>query len=198
MALAGIWFIYYDLLSSIIALKKRASTISPLQSVSYQTITKKEGNPNQLKWLTSFSHDTPRENLPIIKLQLSPEHLIKWGPNDRMWKSKMGKTASRVLVQRVMAFLFIASSVNGGAMAISICSIESSKMNLCLPAVSGKSPTQPTEQCCAVVSGAKLSCLCSYKNLLPAFGINPKYALALPKKCGLETPPECRGRLRFI
>ncbi|KAH9804024.1 putative lipid-transfer protein DIR1 [Citrus sinensis] len=107
----------------------------------------------------------------------------------------MAKPDSRVLVQRVVAFLFIASSVNGGAMAISICNIESSKMNLCLPAVSGKSPTQPTEQCCAVVSGAKLSCLCSYKNLLPAFGINPKYALALPKKCGLETPPQCRGQL---
>lgn len=105
----------------------------------------------------------------------------------------MAKPDSRVLVQRVVAFLFIASSVNGGAMAISICNIESSKMNLCLPAVSGKSPTQPTEQCCAVVSGAKLSCLCSYKDLLPAFGINPKYALALPKKCGLETPPQCRG-----
>jgi hypothetical protein len=32
-----------------------------------------------------------------------------------------------------------------------------------------------------------------YKSLLPALGINPTKALALPKKCGLKIPSGCRG-----
>ncbi|KAJ4725199.1 Protease inhibitor/seed storage/lipid transfer protein family protein [Melia azedarach] len=104
----------------------------------------------------------------------------------------MAKTASKVLVQRFVA-MFLIALVNG-AMAMSICNIDSSKMKLCLPAVNGNSPPPPTKQCCAVVHGAHLPCLCGYRNILPAFGINPKHALALPNKCGFETPPECRRK----
>ncbi|XP_044473809.1 putative lipid-transfer protein DIR1 [Mangifera indica] len=100
----------------------------------------------------------------------------------------MAKT--RVFVKWVVAVLLIA--LVGGARAVSVCNIDTKQLNPCMPAVTGESPPQPSKKCCKVISKANLPCLCSYKNVLPAVGINPKNALALPKKCGLETPPECK------
>ncbi|KAJ7963708.1 Protease inhibitor/seed storage/lipid transfer protein family protein [Quillaja saponaria] len=88
--------------------------------------------------------------------------------------------------------LLSGASAHANANAGSICNIDSHKLTCCLPAVSGNySPPPPTKQCCFVLRHSNLPCLCSYKTLLPALGINPKHAFALPGKCGLKTPPEC-------
>ncbi|KAI9186404.1 hypothetical protein LWI28_016895 [Acer negundo] len=100
---------------------------------------------------------------------------------------------NRVLGMLLVGIWLIALVLVGGkTTAFPICNIDSTEMmNQCLPSVSGKSPKPPSKQCCAAVRKAKLPCLCGYKNVLPALGIQPKLALALPKKCGLATPPEC-------
>ncbi|XP_034212899.1 putative lipid-transfer protein DIR1 [Prunus dulcis] len=92
-----------------------------------------------------------------------------------------------------MAIFLIA--LVGGARAVSICNIDSAKLNECRPAVTGNSPKPPTKKCCDVVHQANLPCLCNYKSAFPAFGINPALAMALPKKCGMSTPRECHGKI---
>ncbi|KAJ0103475.1 hypothetical protein Patl1_04052 [Pistacia atlantica] len=99
----------------------------------------------------------------------------------------MAKT--QVFLKWVVAILVIA--LVGGARAVPVCNIDTKQLDPCKPAVTGNSPPRPSKECCKVVSKADLPCLCSYKNVLPAVGINPKHALALPKKCGLKTPPQC-------
>ncbi|KAI4307933.1 hypothetical protein L6164_031057 [Bauhinia variegata] len=103
----------------------------------------------------------------------------------------MAHSGKAFLVQWLVAALFVA--LLGGAKAYLFCGLSSTKLNLCRPAITGESPPLPTEECCAVVYFADLACLCRYKFILLAFGINPIHALALPTKCGLKTPPECRG-----
>ncbi|TKY46969.1 putative lipid-transfer protein DIR1 [Spatholobus suberectus] len=103
----------------------------------------------------------------------------------------MAKTNGNALVQWLVATLLIA--MLGAAKAVVLCDIESSKLNLCYAAVTGKHPPRPNEKCCEVVKNANLPCLCRYKSILPAVGINPTNALTLPSRCGLKTPPECRG-----
>lgn len=103
-------------------------------------------------------------------------------------RKKMGRF-SGALWQWVMVVLVIA--LLEGASAVSICDIDSAQLNYCRPAVSGKSPTPPSKKCCGVVRQANLPCLCNYKAVLPSFGIDPAQAMALPKKCGMKTPPEC-------
>ncbi|KAK7276903.1 hypothetical protein RIF29_18051 [Crotalaria pallida] len=102
----------------------------------------------------------------------------------------MAHTSCNTLVQWLVAVFLIA--LLGGAQAVVICDIDSNKLNVCRAAVTGRYPPPPDETCCAVIRKANLPCLCSYKSVLPAFGINPTNAMALPGKCGLKTPPECR------
>lgn len=102
---------------------------------------------------------------------------------------------SVALWQWVMVLLLIA--LLEGAHAASICNIDSAQLNYCRRAVSGKSPTPPSKKCCGVVHRANLPCLCNYKAVLPSFGIDPALAMALPKKCGMKTPPEC-GKITKI
>ncbi|XP_054795172.1 putative lipid-transfer protein DIR1 [Prosopis cineraria] len=40
---------------------------------------------------------------------------------------------------------------------------------------------------------ADLACLCKYKSVLPALGIDPNKTIALPAKCGVTAPPQCKG-----
>ncbi|KAK3032461.1 hypothetical protein RJ639_037274 [Escallonia herrerae] len=58
----------------------------------------------------------------------------------------------------------------------------------CLPAITGTSPQPPTVGCCKVMHKTNLHCLCSYKDELRNLGVDPKTAMALPKKCGLKLP----------
>ena len=103
----------------------------------------------------------------------------------------MAQTSDNALVQWLVAALLIA--MLGGAKAYVLCDIESNKLNLCFEAITGNHPQKPIEKCCELVKHANLHCFCRYKSVLPALGINPANAFALPHKCGLKTPPECRG-----
>ncbi|KAK7269811.1 hypothetical protein RIF29_22561 [Crotalaria pallida] len=100
-------------------------------------------------------------------------------------------SGNNVLLLWLVAALLISLLV--GAKATVICNIDSTKLDLCLSAVTGTHPPKPDKKCCAVISDADLPCLCGYKSVLPALGIDPTHALALPGKCGLKTPHECIG-----
>ncbi|QCE11826.1 hypothetical protein DEO72_LG10g3063 [Vigna unguiculata] len=101
----------------------------------------------------------------------------------------MAQASGKTLVQWLVAGLLIA--LLGVAQAVELCNIDSDKLNLCRAAVSGRNPPPPDEKCCGVIRQANLPCLCSYKSILPALGINSKNALALPGKCGLQKPSNC-------
>ncbi|XP_028772514.1 putative lipid-transfer protein DIR1 [Neltuma alba] len=101
----------------------------------------------------------------------------------------MAQTGGKALVQWLVAALLIALLCV--AQAVVICNVETSRLNLCRAAITGRYPPPPSRRCCAVIKQANLPCLCSYKSLLPAAGIDPKNALALPGKCGLRTPRRC-------
>ncbi|XP_031473450.1 putative lipid-transfer protein DIR1 [Nymphaea colorata] len=79
--------------------------------------------------------------------------------------------------------------------AFTICSMEAGEFYGCLPAIRGPSPSPPSSDCCNAIKRADLNCLCSYKDsaLLPSFGVDPKLAMALPRKCNLVPPPACQG-----
>lgn len=98
----------------------------------------------------------------------------------------MGEYSGKNVVQWLVAALLIA--LLGGAQGVVLCNIDSSQLNLCRAAVTGQNPPQPDQKCCAVIRQANLPCLCRYKSILPSIGINPKNALALPGKCGLQSP----------
>ena len=106
----------------------------------------------------------------------------------------MAQSSGKKLVEWLVAALLFIALLSGSAHAVAICNIDSSQLNLCRAAVTGQNPPPPDEKCCAVIRQANLRCLCSYKSILPSFGINPKNALALPAKCGLQLPPNCRPR----
>lgn len=106
--------------------------------------------------------------------------------------SSREQMGGKVCVQWVVAVFFLV--LVGGGSAIILCNIDSNQLNYCLPAVRTSSPPPPTETCCNVVQQANLPCLCSYLSVLPVFGIDPVAAVALPSKCGMETPPECHGK----
>ncbi|CAA0833624.1 Bifunctional inhibitor/lipid-transfer protein/seed storage 2S albumin superfamily protein [Striga hermonthica] len=71
----------------------------------------------------------------------------------------------------------------------SVCSIKLSELAECFPAIAGG--TSPTVKCCNVLHKAKLSCLCAYKKDFAKYGVDPKNALALPKRCGIKVPRAC-------
>ncbi|XP_028768347.1 putative lipid-transfer protein DIR1 [Neltuma alba] len=101
----------------------------------------------------------------------------------------MAQTSGKALGQWLVVALLIA--LLSGAQAVVICNVETSRLNLCRAASTGRHPPPPSRRCCAVIRRANLPCLCRYKSLLPAAGINPRNALALPGKCGLRTPRRC-------
>uniref|UniRef100_A0A0A0LBB0 Bifunctional inhibitor/plant lipid transfer protein/seed storage helical domain-containing protein n=1 Tax=Cucumis sativus TaxID=3659 RepID=A0A0A0LBB0_CUCSA len=77
-----------------------------------------------------------------------------------------------------------------------LCKVDTKELCVCRPAVAplhGKPLQPPTERCCSVLRSADLKCLCNLKSILPSAGINATIALALPSKCGIPSPPECRG-----
>ncbi|XAR60896.1 hypothetical protein NMG60_11034437 [Bertholletia excelsa] len=81
----------------------------------------------------------------------------------------------------------------GGLMALSLCDISEDGLLACKPSVTQPSPADPSAECCQALYGANMTCLCGYKNslVLPALGIDPALALALPAKCNLTAPADC-------
>lgn len=101
-----------------------------------------------------------------------------------------GDGSSKVLGMVFLAMCLM-EMVNLGVEGFPICGVDSKELNQCQSAVTGKALKPPTKQCCNVLRRANLSCLCGYKELLPSMGIQPKYAFALPRKCGIAKPPVC-------
>jgi hypothetical protein len=105
----------------------------------------------------------------------------------------MAQINVNVLIINLLVFVALFITLFGGTKAIVICDINTDKLDLCKAAITGKRPPKPNTKCCGLIKKADLSCLCRYKSLLPALGINPTKALALPRKCGLKIPYGCRG-----
>ncbi|KAK4278383.1 hypothetical protein QN277_016236 [Acacia crassicarpa] len=93
----------------------------------------------------------------------------------------------------VAAVMLVVGLLGGGVEGVALCNTDTTKLSLCRPAVTGANPPPPTEACCAVVRHADLACLCKYKSVLPALGIDPKKVMPLFPKCGASTPPQCKG-----
>ncbi|MFQ6670121.1 hypothetical protein Gotur_035149 [Gossypium turneri] len=110
----------------------------------------------------------------------------------------MAKVSEKLMVYCLVA-IFVVIAMVEGAKGATICNIPSSRLNLCRPAVTGRYPPPPTKQCCLLIKHADLNCLCNFKDVLPAFNINPSRAFALPKKCkyNLHIPPKCRDWSSF-
>lgn len=107
----------------------------------------------------------------------------------------MGKGGSGSLILGVVVVAMLAEV--GGAKAMTICSMDSTELAECLPAIRGFSPSPPSRECCAVLQKADLHCLCNYKSMLPTYGVNPGLAMGLPKLCGLILPPECSRKYQM-
>ncbi|XP_028758477.1 putative lipid-transfer protein DIR1 [Neltuma alba] len=99
----------------------------------------------------------------------------------------------KVFVVLLAAILMAMGMLGGGAEGVVLCNTDSTKLNLCRAAVTGRNPPPPTQACCAVVRHANLPCLCKYRSVLPSLGIDPKNVFALPSKCGLRSP-QCPGK----
>ncbi|GAB4837936.1 hypothetical protein Ancab_027464 [Ancistrocladus abbreviatus] len=76
----------------------------------------------------------------------------------------------------------------------SICGLTKRDLDACMPAVRMANPLPPSSDCCKVVAGADLQCLCSYRKstILPALGINPTEAIKLPAKCNINPTFRCK------
>lgn len=99
---------------------------------------------------------------------------------------------SGVVVLALIA-LMVSSIESSGNDAI-LCNMTEDGLNACKPSVTQPSPVvPPSPDCCKALSGANLSCLCSYKHslVLPALGIDPDLAMALPAQCNLTNPANC-------
>ncbi|KAK7395184.1 hypothetical protein VNO78_15731 [Psophocarpus tetragonolobus] len=116
----------------------------------------------------------------VLMRRIGKQEIVENGQNGSE------RSSSKTLVQWLVATLFIA--LLGGAQGVALCNIDSSQLQLCRAAASGQNPPPPNAQCCAVIRQANLPCLCKYKSVLPIYGINPQKALALPPKCGLQSP----------
>ncbi|XP_045827070.1 putative lipid-transfer protein DIR1 [Trifolium pratense] len=104
----------------------------------------------------------------------------------------MAQINVNVLIMNLLVFIALLITLFSGTKAIVICDINTDKLDVCKAAIIGKHPPKPNTKCCGLIKKADLDCLCRYKSLLSALGINPTKALALPRKCGLKTPPGCR------
>ncbi|XP_022717665.1 putative lipid-transfer protein DIR1 [Durio zibethinus] len=105
----------------------------------------------------------------------------------------MAMASGKLLVHCLVAVLLIV--LVEGANEPTICDIPMAKLNLCRPAVTGKNPPAPTKECCSLIKHASLTCLCNFKDALPALNIDPANAFALPKKCksNAPIPPQCKA-----
>ncbi|RYR45395.1 hypothetical protein Ahy_A07g031231 [Arachis hypogaea] len=92
----------------------------------------------------------------------------------------MAHTSGNTMMKWLVAALVIAFLGGEVAQAVVICNINTDNLGVCRAAVTGNRPPPPNKQCCALVRGANIPCLCTYKSALPALGINPANALALP------------------
>ncbi|KAL3636720.1 hypothetical protein CASFOL_019019 [Castilleja foliolosa] len=102
---------------------------------------------------------------------------------------------AKQITNTLVLILALAAAVVNGDVATApstICNVKVAELAECLPAITGELPPRPTSKCCSVVRKTNLRCLCKYKSEFAKFGVDPKNALALPKKCKLKLPKDCK------
>ncbi|GAB4841503.1 hypothetical protein Ancab_022219 [Ancistrocladus abbreviatus] len=121
---------------------------------------------------------------PILALGLPPKHL------DSQPKKKRVQMARKALL---MLLALMTVVVLGKCQGFSLCDMNHGGLLACKPAVTKPNPAVPSADCCRALTGANLTCLCSYKSslLLPSLGIDPDLCVTLPAKCNLQTPSNC-------
>ncbi|XP_074373558.1 putative lipid-transfer protein DIR1 [Apium graveolens] len=101
--------------------------------------------------------------------------------------------ASTGIMMSFLMAMVVLAAVEAANKTPTICNVRVSELGECLPAITGNKPSWPTKGCCKVMHKVKLPCLCKYKDKFLQYGISPKNAMAVPKKCGLKLPAQCRG-----
>ncbi|GMJ10379.1 hypothetical protein like AT5G55410 [Hibiscus trionum] len=106
----------------------------------------------------------------------------------------MAMSGEGLLVQCLVATLLLVAAVEANDGPI-VCNIALNELEQCRPAVTGKHPPPPTKECCSLIKHADLTCLCEFKDALPALKIEPSRAFALPRKCKSNhpVPPKCKA-----
>ncbi|KAJ9176662.1 hypothetical protein P3X46_011948 [Hevea brasiliensis] len=102
----------------------------------------------------------------------------------------MEKAAGKLVVVMVL----VTAAIFEGTRSLSLCDMSDDGLLACKPSATQPNPVDPpSEECCKALTGANLTCLCSYRNswMLPSLGIDPDLALGLPAKCNLTTPADC-------
>ncbi|XP_059663681.1 putative lipid-transfer protein DIR1 [Cornus florida] len=95
--------------------------------------------------------------------------------------------------RKMMVVVVVLVMVFEGSKAFDLCNMNEDGLMACKPSVTKLNPVTPTPECCQALSGADLTCLCSYRNsfMLPSLGIDPDLVMALPAKCNLTPPTNC-------
>ncbi|PIN20545.1 hypothetical protein CDL12_06763 [Handroanthus impetiginosus] len=106
----------------------------------------------------------------------------------------MGTAGSAPVLLLTLVIAAAAASPSPSPSSSSICNVKVSELAECIPAITGKSPRQPTKSCCSAMLKADLHCLCEYESQFRKFGVDPANALALPRKCGLKLPKDCKKK----
>ncbi|GAB2213509.1 hypothetical protein Droror1_Dr00017816 [Drosera rotundifolia] len=101
----------------------------------------------------------------------------------------MAMATKTILIFALVTFTTVTLQCNG----FSFCDMTEDGLMSCKPAVTEPNPWDPTADCCQALSGANLTCLCSYKSspLLPSIGIDPNLTAGLPAKCNIPAPANC-------
>ncbi|GMN37454.1 hypothetical protein TIFTF001_006826 [Ficus carica] len=100
-------------------------------------------------------------------------------------------TQSKKLVLVALAVMALAILGTKGETTFSLCRMTKEGFKSCQPSVDVTSPEQqPSEACCAAISGADFQCLCNFKNstFLKFYRVDPSLAMTLPRRCNLDGP----------
>ncbi|KDP45250.1 hypothetical protein JCGZ_15115 [Jatropha curcas] len=101
---------------------------------------------------------------------------------------------AKTIMATVVVVAVVVAAMFEGTRSLNLCDMDDDGLLACKPSVTKPNPVvPPSPKCCKALSGANLTCLCSYRNslMLPSLGIDPDLALALPAKCNLTTPADC-------
>ncbi|KAI4302715.1 hypothetical protein MLD38_038432 [Melastoma candidum] len=90
----------------------------------------------------------------------------------------------------ILALVLLAIALANGQ---TLCNMTVDGFMACKPSATPPNPSPPSGDCCAALSHANATCLCSYKKsyLLPSLGVDPNLAMQLPDKCKLPHPSQC-------
>ncbi|XP_062206275.1 non-specific lipid-transfer protein 2-like [Phragmites australis] len=104
----------------------------------------------------------------------------------------MAKTSNAAAAVAVLALLVVAPLASGAL--FKPCGVDPSALGPCLPYCAvGSTVGSPTRDCCAVMGGADVQCLCNKKDTLIRMARNKNIdaarAMTIPYKCGITSSP---------